>query len=467
LNSDKEILFNPFPKQIEFLEAIFSNKYNFIMYGGAIRGGKTFAGLGAFILLSKMYPKSKWAIVRDSLQTLKRTTIPSFFKICPSSFIKKYNQDTQTVTLKNDSQIIFLGENYADDKELNRFKGLEVNGFLFEEINECQEVTFYKGIERAGSHIIKEKQPKPIILATCNPASNWIKELVYNKWKTNTLPNNWHYIPSKITDNPFIPKDYMESLKSMPKYEYEVFVEGNWDLQERSGAEFYKYFSLDKHVGTAEYNPGLPLHISFDENVHPYLPCGVFQISNKQIRMIDEVLGINPKNTLKDVCNEFKTRFKGHNSGLFIYGDATSQKEDVKLEKGYNFFKIIENELKEYKPILRVSKSNPSVVMRGQFFNTILFNNFADISFLISDKCKTTISDFTNTKEAADGAKDKTKVKDNKSGVSYQPFGHLSDLTDYFLCTAFKDDYDKYQRGDGTQYSRKIGVAPLNVKHRL
>lgn len=456
----KQVLFESFPKQDEFLEAVFSNKYNFIMYGGAIRGGKTFAGIGALLLLCKMYPKSKWAIVRNTLQTLKLNTIPSFRKVCPISFIKSYNQDIQTVTFTNDSQIIFLGENYADDKDLNRFKGLEVNGFLFEEINECQKVTFYKAIERAGSHIL-DKMPKPLILATCNPANNWVKELIYDKWKINQLPENWLYIPSKITDNPYIPQDYLESLKTMPKYEYEVFVEGNWDLQERTGAEFYKYFSLDKHTGFAEYEPSLPLHISFDENVNPYLPCGVFQISGKQIRLIDEILGINPRNTIKDVCNEFKMRYKDHKSGLFIYGDATSQKDDVKLEKGYNFFRIIENELASYKPILRVSKSNPSVVMRGQFFNTILFNNFADISFVISNKCKTAIADFVNTKEAADGSKDKTKVKDNKSGISYQPYGHISDLTDYFLCSAFKDDYDKFQRGDVTQYARKIGYKTI------
>ena len=102
----KETLFEPFPKQIEFLETIFNGKHNFIMYGGAIRGGKTFAGLGALILLSKIYPNSKWVVVRDTLQTLKRTTIPSFFKICPSVFIYKYNQDTQTILFNNGSQIL-------------------------------------------------------------------------------------------------------------------------------------------------------------------------------------------------------------------------------------------------------------------------------------------------------------------------------------------------------------------------
>jgi hypothetical protein len=465
LNSEKEILFNPFPKQLEFLEAIFSKKYNLILYGGAIRGGKTFAGLGALILLSKIYPKSKWAIVRDSLQTLKRTTIPSFFKICPQSFIKKYNQDTQVVTFSNDSQIIFLGENFADDKELNRFKGLECNGFLFEEINECQQKTFYKAIERAGSHIIKN-QPNPLILATCNPSNGWVKELIYNKWKLNDLPSNWIYIPSKITDNPFIPESYLESLKSLTPYEYEVFVNGNWDLQERTGAEFYKYFDLGKHVKKIIYNPDLPLHISWDENVNPYLPCGIFQIQGNEIRLIDEILGINPRNTIHDVCNEFKFRYKDHNTGLFIYGDATSQKDDVKQEKGYNFFRIVENELSIYNPTIRVSPSNPPVIIRGNFINKILYNNIFGLEFLIDVNCKTAIADFTNTKEAADGTKDKTKVKDAKSGVSYQEYGHLSDLTDYIICEAFKEEFSRYQHGDVIR-GFQIGKNPFNTKHKM
>ena len=32
-----EVLFEPFPKQQEFLDAAFSGKYELIVYGGAIR----------------------------------------------------------------------------------------------------------------------------------------------------------------------------------------------------------------------------------------------------------------------------------------------------------------------------------------------------------------------------------------------------------------------------------------------
>lgn len=466
MNSNKQILFESFPKQEEFLEAVFSNKYNFILYGGAIRGGKTFAGIGALLLLCKMYPRSKWVIVRNTLQTLKLNTIPSFRKICPQSFIKSYNQDTQTVTFRNESQIIFLGENFADDKDLNRFKGLECNGFLLEEINELQQKTFYKCVERAGSQIL-DKQPKPLILATCNPSNNWVKELFYDKWKLNGLPVNWLYIPSKITDNPFIPEDYKESLKTMPTYEYEVFVNGNWDLQERTGAEFYKYFSLDKHVKPCQYEPTLPLHISWDENVNPYLPCGVFQIQGKEIRLIDTILGTNPKNTVRDVCNEFKFRYRTHKAGLFVYGDATSQKEDVKQEKGYNFFSLILKELADFNPIKRVSSSNPSVVMRGQFMNAVFYSEFNGIIFKVAPQLKEAIQDFTNTKEAADGHKDKTKVKDAKSGISYQPYGHISDLTDYIICYLFREDYSQFQNGGVASFARPLGRNIPNERHRL
>ena len=452
-----EVLFEPFPKQIEFLSDVFSNKYDVIMYGGAIRGGKSYAGIGALLLLCKKFPYSRWAIVRNTLPTLKRTTIPSFNKICPKSFIKSYSQDTQVVTFQNGSQIMFFAENYDDDKDLNRWKGLEVNGFLFEEVNELQLQSFYKGVERSGSHIISNgKQPKNLILCTCNPANNWVKELFYDRWKNGTLPERWKYISAKITDNPFIPADYLESLKSMPRYEYEIFVNGNWDIEQRSGAEAYKEFNIDKHVGKCEYDPALPLHLSFDENVNPYFPCGVFQIVGKKIMLIDEILGKNPNNTVAWICREITRKYQGHQSGMFIYGDATSQKDDVKQEKGYDLFRLIMDQLAIFRPSRRVSKSNPSVVMRLNFFNTVLYSNFGGIEFLISDKCKASINDFQNTKEDSDGKKSKKAITDPVSKVSYQQFGHITDLSDYLLCYACASEYMDYQKG-GTAFTITTG----------
>lgn len=445
-----QVLFEPSPKQMEFLEAVFSTKYRFILFGGAIRGGKTYALLGAFLLLCKAFPMSRWAIVRDALPTIKRNTLPSFNKICPKSFIQSYNQDTQTVTFTNGSQIIFFSENFADDKELNRWKGLEVNGFGLEEVNELQEVSFYKAIERAGSFIPKSgKKPKPLILMTCNPANNWVKSLIYDKWKINNLPEGWLYIPSKITDNPYIMSDteYVESLNNLPRYQYEVFVEGNWDIQLKIGGEFYKCFELDKHIKKCEYNPELPLHVSWDDNVVPYLPCGIFQIEGKEIRMIGEIAGKTPNNTVKSVCLEIFRKYQGHSSGMFIYGDATANKSDTKLENGFNFYRLIMDYLKEFKPTNRVLRSNPSVVMRGNWINSIFEKEFGGLKIIIDNDCKNTINDFILLKEASDGTKLKEMETDTKTKARYQKVGHFSDLFDYIMVSAFANEFITYQRG--------------------
>lgn len=423
--------------------AISSEKYSFILFGGAMGGGKTFWGLSALLIMCEVFPRSRWCVIREDLEKIRTTTIPSFGKLRASG---KLRTNPYEYRHPNGSVILFKGENYAGDKELLWMRGLEVNGFLFEEINECKQDSLDIAFSRAGRWECLPR-PAPIILATCNPSNNWVKNVIYDRHINKTLPESWLYLPSKITDNPYLTDAYKENLKNMPRYKYEVLVEGNWDIQLKTGGEFYKCFELELHVGSCKYDQLLPLHISWDENVNPFLPVGVFQIEGKAVRQVAEIAGVNPNNTLKAVCNEFKRLYPAHESGLFVYGDATSQKADVKLEKGHNFFRLIMEELRQYRPSLRVSKSNPSVSMRGNFINTILESNFDGISFLIDESCKKSINDFILTKEAADGTKNKEMETDSLTKVRYQKTGHFTDLTDYLLCYAFADSFARYQRG--------------------
>jgi len=325
-------------------------------------------------------------------------------------------------------------------------KGLEVNGFLFEEINECQEKCLYKAFERAGSWIIPHTtiQPNPIILSTCNPTFGWVKTVVYDKYKNGTLPKDWLYIPAKITDNPHLPQAYIDNLNNLPKFEYMVYVEGNWDVQLKTGGEFYKQFEVNKHVKPTRYNPDLALHISWDDNVVPYLPCGIFQIEGLQLRMIDEIAGVTPENTVKSVCNKIKAKYPHHKAGMFLYGDATANKRDTKLEQGQSFYTIIEDHLSEYRINNRVDSSNPSVTMRGNWINNILEINLSNIEIIIGENCLKTISDFISLKEAPDGTKLKEMATDPLTKGRFQKVGHFTDLFDYIICTAFKQQYLDY-----------------------
>ena len=396
---------------------------------------------------------------------MRRTLLVTFNQFLNEGFdqyVRSFNQQDLIVTLTNGSQFLFMAESYDTDKELNRFRGLEINGAFIDEANEINEVTFDKIIERAGSWFHSPGCPSKIVM-TANPSNNWLKKRVYDQWVKNSLPDGVAYVPAKIFDNPHIPQAYLDSLKLLPRYQYSVFVEGNWDIQLKQGGEFYKCFELDKHVGPTKYNPELPLHLSWDENVNPYLPCGIFQIQGKHIAMIDEIAGVNPNNTIKAVCNEIKRKYPAHKYGMFIYGDATSQKDDVKLEKGHNLFSLIRTELKDYSPNMRVSASNPSVAMRGNFINIVFENEFNGISVTIGEHCKHTINDFIGTKEAPDGTKNKEKETDPKTKVSYQKYGHFTDLFDYMICSAFNADYLAYQRG-GIVPIPKVGKNNLS-KH--
>ena len=58
-------------------------------------------------------------------------------------------------------------------------------------------------------------------------------------------------------------------------------------------------------------------------------------------------------------------------------------------------------------------------------------------------------------------------VKDAKSGVSYQEYGHISDLTDYLICYLFKDDYSQFQNGGVTSFARPMGRNVLNERNRM
>jgi hypothetical protein len=219
--------------QVEFIEAVRSEQYLYMVYGGSIRGGKTVVGLWTLILLCKVFPGSRWAVVRRDGPSLTRNTIPSFNRIRPSNFISAPVGKNIEARCTNGSSIIFFGENFSEDKDYERWKGLEVNGFLLDECNELQETTFAKAQERAGTWKLKKgKQPKPYIILTCNPARNWVMTRFYLPWKNGTLKPPFYFRQALTDDNPHLDPIYLEALRNLPPEQYNRFVRGDWDVMD-------------------------------------------------------------------------------------------------------------------------------------------------------------------------------------------------------------------------------------------
>lgn len=205
---------------------------------------------------------------------------------------------------------------------------------------------------------------------------------------------------------------------------YQIYGLGNWG-KIRTGGEFWKDFNSNIHVQDVQWNEDLPIHLSFDENVNPYITCLVWQIVDKtKAIQIDEICLPDPLNRIEYVCNEFKKRYPQNRvKGLFIYGDRTSVKEDTKLQKGENFFTKILQHLDDYRPVLRLPSANPSVVLSGGFIN-LCFRDFAPINIIIGRNCKKSINDYQYALEDSDGTIKKTKKRNPTTGVTYEEYGH-------------------------------------------
>lgn len=216
--------------QAEFFKALRSEKFLYMLYGGAVQSGKTSIALTSLILLCRIFPQSRWAVVRKDGPSLTRNTIPSFNLLRPAGFIAAPN-GKGVAKCSNGSEIIFFPESLDRDPDYDRWKGLMVNGFVLEEANELDERTFTKAIERAGSWKCQGKrQPAPYILLTCNPARNWVMTRFYLPWKKQQLKPPYYFQRALPADNPHLSLTYREGLKNLPPDAYKRFVQGDWDV---------------------------------------------------------------------------------------------------------------------------------------------------------------------------------------------------------------------------------------------
>jgi phage terminase large subunit len=452
--SDKR-LYNPLFFKLQKTEKRFICSY------GGKGSGKSYSQAQFEIMNCLMNNNERCLIIRKYLSSLEESvvqlikTILNQWKIYDK--ITHYKNEKKFI-FPNGSEIICKG---ADDSEkLKSITG--ITRIWIEEATELDEGDFLELNSRLRGKGLRKAQ----ITLSYNPTdeTHWIKKVFFD---TENFNKKTEIIRTTCRDNQFIDTEYINQLESLKDFDYNRYrVEylGEWG-KIASGGEVYNHFTPNKHVKDFDYNPNIPIHLSFDENVNPYLTCLIIQIyknnNETEFRVIDEIC--IPNYNLEDVCREFTCRFPNHQSGLFVYGDASSKKNDSKLEHGYNFFTLIQSYLMSYKPNLLISKSNPAVVMRINWINNIFYKH-DKIKIYIHSKCKETIKDFQYCKRASDGTKDKTTHKNKITGVTEQKYGHTTDACEYALCYALQTEYYEYQGGNTSFTPLAIG---LRQNHRF
>jgi hypothetical protein len=249
-----------------------------------------------------------------------------------------------------------------------------------------------------------------------------------------------------------LPEGYIENLLedfAGNQHKIDRFIFGS--PVSKQGGEFYHEYNYIKHVKPCPYDPTIALHIFFDFNVIPYLYVGIAQIAfvdnRYKVRFIDEFPMRPPDSNSESAALAVRYKYFDilkHNSGAFIYGDASGHARSTQNKDFEHNYDMIEQFI-GYAPdgLLnkssnRVLYSNPSVVKRADFLNKMLYGGF-NIDIEVDPRCGELVADFTMCTQGPDGGKRKTKVKDS-SGQEYQKNGHAGDAIEYFLASCF-DDY--------------------------
>lgn len=228
-----------------------------LLFGGGAGGAKSFIVCIWMLLECRNYPGIRIGLGREELKRLKQTTVVTLLSkvhkllgVVESEY--NYNEQSGTITYKNGSTILLLDMKYhPSDPEYDTFGSLELTHVVIEEVGEVQQ----KGVSvlntRKNRFLNKEYGIVGKTVMTCNPTQNFIKRMFYKvyeslgmgryqKWPIGEveLPSGEMatgyraFVRSLVHDNPFVSRNYVETLKNAPPAERKRLYAGDWDVDE-------------------------------------------------------------------------------------------------------------------------------------------------------------------------------------------------------------------------------------------
>ncbi len=225
-------------KQTQALDLLEDNITEEIVYGGAAGGGKSI--LGSYFLLkhSFKYPETRWLMGRESLTTLKETTLISFFKVCKIQGLqanvhyKYYDNPKNYISFPNGSIILLkdLGY-YPADPDYDELGSLEITGAFIDEAPQVK-VKAKNVVKSRIRHMVSHYGLKPKILYGCNPSKGWLYTEFYKPYKDGNLSIDKQFVPAFVNDNPDIDATYKHNLIKLPKNLKERLLFGNWEYDD-------------------------------------------------------------------------------------------------------------------------------------------------------------------------------------------------------------------------------------------
>jgi phage terminase large subunit len=311
--------------------------------------------------------------------------------------------------------------------------GFEPNGFLLEECQELQEITFKKAKLRAGRNAITP-MPKPLVICTGNPSQGWPKSVFYEPFIEGKLPPRFKYIVAKMSDNKMLGDEYKEALETLDELTRSRYVDGNWDAVDVQKPFFYA-FKLDKHTDVFEDKPlvKFPLYLSFDFNKDPITCIASQHDGLNWVKVYREFRLLN--SDIDELCDAIKATYNLDDYYVIINGDASGATSTA-LNKNRNYYVAIKENLGIETSHFKIRKSNPGIKNNRVLCNALL-QRHPNIKFN-RKLCKYLIEDlmYIQVKEVAEG------IEINKNKDKHK--SHLADCLRYYFDMNFPN-FVKYK----------------------
>lgn len=208
----------------------------FLGYGGAAGGGKSYIGCYWLMQIGYYAAGTRYFIGRDSLKDTRESVLNTWRKLSKQiGFDKYWRYSDNHIYFTNGSEIEFLDLSFYPQKDpmYERFGSKEFTSGWIEEAGGTHPMAFEVLKSRVGRWLNDEYKIKKKILCTFNPKKNWVDTTFYRPFANGIESKDTRFVYALPTDNPYLPDDYLETLRNIKdKATRERLLNGNFDYDD-------------------------------------------------------------------------------------------------------------------------------------------------------------------------------------------------------------------------------------------
>lgn len=211
--------------------------------GGARGPGKSHAVFSQAVLDDCMRVKGlKGLFLRQTGRAAQESFEDLIQRVLKGKVEYEYSRHQSVLTLSNGSRLVLGG--FYDDRDIDRYIGIEYDFIAIEELNQLTEDRVLKLL---GSMRTSKENWRPRLYASFNPGGighAFVKKLFVDPHAMQK-EDKTTFIPSTYRDNPYLNPEYIDYLENLPGQLGKAWRDGSFDIFE---GQYFQEWNRERHV---------------------------------------------------------------------------------------------------------------------------------------------------------------------------------------------------------------------------